>query len=475
MKGSEQYEQHKTNARERQAEQSAKGRDIGPIPPVADPARRQAARDSLRVFCQTYLSSVFYLGWSEDHLAAIAQIERTVLDGGQFALAMPRGSGKTSLLTAAIVWATLYNHRRYAVIISHDAPRAKQIMATVKHYLSIDPLFLADFPEVCLPFARLENISIRAQGQLSEGKPTNLAWRENLIAFSNTAHDGIIESVGIEGSIRGKGHVGSTGDTIRPDLALLDDPQSDSIAYSTTEVAARLKIINGAVLGLSGPDQTIAAFAAVTVIAPSDLATQLLDTRQSPLWQGQTFKLIYEFPTDTTLWEEYKTQYLTSKKKANALYKRNRAAMDAGARVAWVERFDKQNEISAIQHAMNLLIRDEAAFWAEYQNEPRQNTDGKLSITPECVQTNGLKKGVRPPDAAFTVAYVDVQKEILFWTVAAFRQDFTGYVLDYGSYPEQPREARSQASHHGVIVEMTGVPGGSRVGAQSYTIKVFRN
>ena len=49
-----------------------------------------------------------------------------------------------------------------------------------------------------------------------------------------------------------------------------------------------------------------------------------------------------------------------------------REAMDADAAIAWPERFN-HDEVSAIQHAMNLRLQDEAAFFAEYQNEPERD------------------------------------------------------------------------------------------------------
>src|SRR5687768_15613475 len=86
--------------RESQAEisraRSADGRDIGGIPPVVDPDRKGACRDSLQLFCETYLTETFPLAWSDDHLKVIARMEEVILRGGLFALAMPRGSGKTS-------------------------------------------------------------------------------------------------------------------------------------------------------------------------------------------------------------------------------------------------------------------------------------------------------------------------------------------------------------------------------------------
>lgn len=54
---------------------------------------------------------------------------------------------------------------------------------------------------------------------------------------------------------------------------------------------------------------------------------------------------------------------------ATEFYRKHRRAMDAGGVVAWAERYN-EDELSALQHAMNLRLQDEAAFFAEYQNEP---------------------------------------------------------------------------------------------------------
>ncbi|MCA9184759.1 MAG: hypothetical protein R3E01_08995 [Pirellulaceae bacterium] len=49
---------------------------------------------------------------------------------------------------------------------------------------------------------------------------------------------------------------------------------------------------------------------------------------------------------------------------ATEFYAADQEAMDAGAEIAWPERFN-HDELSAIQHAMNLRLQDEAAFCAE--------------------------------------------------------------------------------------------------------------
>ena len=55
-------------------------------------------------------------------------------------------------------------------------------------------------------------------------------------------------------------------------------------------------------------------------------------------------------------------------------------------------------------------------------------------------KTNGLKRGAVPIGVDQVTAFVDVQQRCLFWLVAAWADDFTGYVLDYGAFPDQRRE-----------------------------------
>ena len=113
--------------------------------------------------------------------------------------------------------------------------------------------------------------------------------------------------------------------------------------------------------------------------------------------------------------------------------------MDAGAVVAWPER-KNIDELSALQHAYNLRIRDEAAFFSEYQNEPIAiDLDEKDLPTPAFIsqKVNGYKRGEVPLDAEHLTAFIDVQQNLLYWVGVAWTPAFTGYVFDYGTYPEQ--------------------------------------
>jgi len=113
----EAYEAHRLKMAQRMRELRAAGSDLGEIPPPFDQERRDRGQESFRFFCETYRPKAFYLGWSTAHLRAIDRLEVTVRQGGLFALAMPRGQGKTTLGITAAIWALLYGFRRYVCLI----------------------------------------------------------------------------------------------------------------------------------------------------------------------------------------------------------------------------------------------------------------------------------------------------------------------------------------------------------------------
>ncbi len=85
------------------------------------------------------------------------------MHGGLFALAMARGSGKSSIAEVACIWAVLYGHRNFVCLIGSDEGHACDMLDSIKTELDSNELLLADFPEVCFPIHALDGISNRAQ------------------------------------------------------------------------------------------------------------------------------------------------------------------------------------------------------------------------------------------------------------------------------------------------------------------------
>jgi hypothetical protein len=445
-----QYEKHKERAAQRSRQQAAAGRDIGVIPDIVDPERRARCEFNLRLFCETYLPNRFSLAWGPDHLESLALLDTVCLEGGQYAYAMPRGSGKTSSAEAAALKSALYGHRKFVVLIGATEPLAEALLDSIKSEIETNELLLEDFPEVCFPVRSLEGIHNRAGGQTCEGVRTRIEWAAKSVTFptikGSKSSGCTIKVVGITGSIRGMAH-NHEGQKIRPDLVIIDDPQTDESARSPSQNITREQVISGAVLGLAGPGKQIAVIMTATVIRPGDMVDRILDNTRHPEWQGRRFSMIKSFPERMDLWEKYhdilSEGLRTGKKRelATEFYKQNKKEMDRGAEVSWEARFDP-DQISAIQHAMELFLVNPEAFWSEYQNKPKEETKENVSLpingTAVAERLNRLNRGIVPLDATTLTASIDVQQEILFWTVMAWDASGGGSIVDYGTFPPQP-------------------------------------
>jgi hypothetical protein len=445
--------------------------DIGRIPETVNPLRKESAIASFKVFCETYFSEVFYLPWSPDHLRVIDKIERAVRNGGLFALAMPRGSGKTVLCQTAVVWSALSGAAPFICLIAASADRAQNLLENIKTWLETNILLHEDFPEVCFPVKCLERIANRQKGQKYLGEPTRIEWSADKIVLPTIADSQasgvVITCSGMHGSdIRGQQHARPDGRVERPALVLIDDPQTTESAWSKSQSERREMILAGDVLGMAGPGKKIAGLMACTIIRPDDMASRILDREKHPDWQGERTKLVYSFPTNEKLWSKYAELRGDSLRNdgdgkiATEFYREHRHEMDAGAVVAWTERFNS-DEISAVQNAMNLKFRDELAFYAEYQNEPKVEDLGEEMLTAEqiCEKTNGYPRGVIPLQSQHLTMFIDVHQHVLFWMLTAWEQNFTGSIIDYGTYPDQHRDYFMLRDCQRTIQQATGGAG----------------
>lgn len=355
----------------------------------------------------------------------------------------------SSLSEAAAVWAMLYGHREFVCLVGATETAALEMLESIRTEIESNELLDADFPEVCYPISKLEGIVSRANGQTVHGERTRITWTANEIVLptvKDSVSSGIIvRCAGITGRIRGMRYKRSDGRSVRPDLVIVDDPQTRDSARSLSQNRTRERILSGDILGLAGPGRKIAGIMPCTVIERGDMADVILDRDKHPEWNGERCKMLYAMPSHMELWEEYfsvmdeSLRELGNISRATEFYRENRERMDKGAVVAWPERHNDDEE-SALQNAMNLMHRDHFAFSSEYQNEPMsddEDMDRMLSSDEIASKTNGLGRMVVPLDCHRLTMFVDVQKTCLFYTVCAFADDFTGSVIEYGTFPEQ--------------------------------------
>lgn len=459
-----QTSQRETAAR-RSREKSESGRNIGRIPPVADPVRRANCARDLAKFCTTYFPTIFVWEFSADHIDLIRQIEQTIWYGGLYVYAVYRGFGKTMLARIAAIWAALYGHAEVVPLVCSTDKNAIRSLQTIRFELQNNAMLSTDFPEVCFPINALAGNNRRADGQLYEkadgsAERTFVNFGKDEIQFPTIEGGGcngtVITTLSLEGEIRGLNYSTPDGRSLRPRFCIIDDPQTNSSAKSPDQVEKRVDIIMRDIVMSSGHATEMAVIMPATIIENDDLVARFLDHQQHPEWVGKKVRMLLTMPSNMDLWEEcgrirnnYRESDRVDRQRAiresAEFYLDHRQEMDAGAEAAWPECYKRTAdscEHSAIQHAMNYLLDyHEKAFWAECQNEPLSQSTGDEALTREKIITKvepRLKRGVVPSWTDVLVASEDVHDDMLFWKVCAVRKDnFRSHIVDYGVWPKQ--------------------------------------
>lgn len=457
------YERHKARMNAKSSEISRSGREIGPLPPVKDPERRQACEKNLKLGLETYWKKAFPRPWSGSQLIMIMRAELVILVSALFALAMPRGEGKTTICRHTIQWAVVNGHSRFGFLIGATDDKGEESLEVIKADFETNTILAEDFPEICYPIWKLDGIHQRAKGQLLDDQRTRMSFEQYRLILptvaGSKASGSVIKSGGLLSSLRGANHRLADGTIIRPDLILLDDCQTRESAESVPQSATRIRIVTADILGMAGADGKLAALMPCTVIAPGDLADTVLDQEKHPEWQGMRTSMLLSFPERMDLWSTYwdifvaellarsarqqakgnKTEDLWFvPPKATAYYKANRKEMDRGAAVDNPHR-KRADEVSAIQHSLNWFLRDEAAFFSEFQNDPKDPhiTEEFLTASEIARKVNGYCRGQVPLGVQWITFSIDCHERALTWMVCGFEPDFTGYIIDYGVFPEQ--------------------------------------
>lgn len=492
-------QRHRDRMAKRSRDQYAKVAEVGEIPKVKNPKRREACRNDLAKFLQVYFpDSTGLTPFSVDHTErVIPRIQACCLEGGRSGNAVYRGFAKTTITENSAIWAVLYGHRRYTAVFGSDAGAASRMIDSIKTELQDNDLLCEDFPEVCHPIRALEGKPQRCHSQTHAGKLTHIEWTADRIVLptipGSKASGAILSAHGLTAASRGLKHKRPDGVQQRPDFVIIDDPQTDESAISPDQVRKRLNLIRKNILRLGGHRSTMACVVNATVIAADDLVDQLMDWKRHPAWQWVRIPMVRQWSDAheahwlgeyarlrTTFDRENREDMQRAKKAALAYYKKHRKLMDAGAEVAWESCYNADDfEISATQHAYNILIDDGAdVFASECQQEPIRGDNQPDELKPadviaKCV---GTPRGVIPQGCHHVTAFVDVQGKALYWMVCAWGNGFLGHIVDYGVYPEQPRGSLAYADVKRTLRiahPRTGPDAAVRAGLDTLTAQLF--
>jgi hypothetical protein len=378
---------------------------------------------------------------------------------------MFRGGAKSTLAEGAAIWATGYGHCKFVLPIGATDEASQQALDSIQMELETNDLLLEIFPALCHAARALEGVPQRAKKQTINGARTHIEWTTKRCVFPTVQ--------GFEGSgailwprsitargLRGTRFKRPDGTYQRPDLIILDDLQTDESAASKAQSDKIIKKIRRTVLRLGGHKDDIACVCNATPIEPDDAIDQLSKDRTWRTLRAPMLKSHSKAKESHWLgpYADLRTNYadgdVGGKAKAHAaataFYKKHRKEMDAGAVATWESCFVPGVEISAIQHAYNILLEiGEDAFEAECQMTPPVEQTGlqRLTVDEICAKQSRFARGVVPPDCTEVVTFTDLHPSIFYWHTWGYAPGMTGYLVDHGTFPDQRRKYFSHANH----------------------------
>ena len=240
----------------------------------------------------------------------VAALQDKILHGGLKHVRWPRGKGKSTWVKIAILWASLYGHKSFMVVVEKVKGMAFVVVDEIWRRIYLSPRISADFPEFAVPMRDVEMAPQRMRVQTYLGAPTYM--KQDISKFhyyklptmKGMPHTGaIIAYRGADQALRG-----INIDSVRPDFFFIDDPQTDEDAANPETVAKIEDNITGAVLGSGETSERISAVMASTPIEPDDVSERFADPKRHPEWEAETETFVVTWG-DEKLRDEYRREY----------------------------------------------------------------------------------------------------------------------------------------------------------------------
>lgn len=441
-------------ARKRAAE-----RDIR-IPIPAEPNRRIDCMADPILALRTYFGSAFFQPFTEDREAMLQGIIDAAQYGGDSAIAGPRGEGKTRLAIYGALYLILRGLSPFPMVIGKSQTKAQNELKTIKERLQQSELFIADFPEVGVPFKAVGGWSSRARMQTVGGIHTNIEigadhlifptitleqlpsnWPSNIVPASQGQ---IMSCMGIDGPIRGTNYRDR-----RPTMAILDDIEDKKSSDSDALIEQNEEKIEKDIGGLGGSGRRVSRIMLCTIQNRKCIAYKYTDAKLHPSWKGRRYRKMVKTPDRMDMVQEYLEKRIErasddpDAREAFRFWRDNKEAIEKGCHVSNPYSYDSRIhadgeplELSAIQaYYNNVADRGADAVATEDDNDPPEKAGPQGNgLTWEIVSNriSGLDRRQIPANASCITAAIDLGKYSCHWVIIAWWKGAGGCVIDYG-------------------------------------------
>ncbi|WP_427036493.1 phage terminase large subunit [Cytobacillus pseudoceanisediminis] len=253
----------------------------------------------------------------------------------------PRGHAKSAYLSNVFpLHQTIFEKRKYILIISETDSAAKKFVEWVGNELKHNEKLRRDFGEILSP----------NKGQNEKDN------QESFLTSTGT----LVEAASIGKQLRGK-----RNGSHRPDLVICDDLESSKNTNTAELIAKNIDWFDKVVIPIGDPARTAFVYMGTTVVANG-----LLQHVQSKAdFQSKTFAAVVSPPERGDLWDEFETILRNAEnpnrlEDATAFYEDNREEMDEGVKVLWEGRW---TYFALMVQKANMTSR---AFNSEFMNNP---------------------------------------------------------------------------------------------------------
>ncbi len=314
----------------------------------AEHLRREAGEKSIKAFAELYFPHYLKARSCAFHDELYAMLDRIVVQSdGRIAIAAPRGSAKSSIVSLIYpLWRICYKRSSYILLFSDTSDQADTMLAHIKSELETNERLIAGFPEIC------------EIGQ----KPKPERWTKSEIMTRN----------GVKLTALGAGQKprGRRNKAMRPDTIIIDDIENDE---NTQSEDARQKLFDWFTKAACKAGATKSTIVVIGTIQHYDsLLAKLIDENAMPGWEKRKYKSVIEWAARTDLWQRWKLMFNNreqyngriGKDAALTFFLDNRDAMLEGTKVLWEDKED---------YYTLMVMREselEGSFDSEKQNEP---------------------------------------------------------------------------------------------------------
>ncbi len=312
---------------------------INPLPIEQKAYRIKRAFSDFHYFRKTYFPHYYKIEEEsilQEDLKRIYYIIRNKkgknTPGKKFAIAAPRGFGKsTDVALTFIVYVIAYELKHFVTLFSDAVELTELEIEAIKAELEENPRLKQDFPDIC---------------------GIGNSWKVGDIVTKNNIR---IKGYGSGKRVRGVKH-----GTFRPDLTIIDDLENDENVKNPRQRDKLEDWLDSAVDNLAGVDDIMDIIYIGTLLHKDSVLARKL---KLAFWHPKIYKAILRFPKRMDLWDIYENLYKTKgEEKAHKFYLKNRLQMDSGAKLLWSG--------ASLESLMKKRIRNKKSFEKEQQNNP---------------------------------------------------------------------------------------------------------